>query len=115
MEKQEAPPSSFAVCHALRELREDLGLSQKELAERLNVPASYISRWEVSRVPGLEDLWLIETVGLRQQPGTLLRAAGFIGADPAAGGTVRDRLASDPRLRGKAKTVVLAAYDAATA
>lgn len=39
----------------LRELREKAGLSQVELAERLNVPRSNIARWETAaNVPALK-------------------------------------------------------------
>ena len=40
----------------IAEIRKDKGLTQKELAERLNVPQSSISRWEQGKhLPTLEQ------------------------------------------------------------
>lgn len=107
------PPSARKICSALKRLREDSGLSQMELATRVGVPQNYISRWEQGRVPGLEDLWILETVGLLIEHGTVLRAAGFVGAEPG-GHTTREMIESDPQLPGKTREMLLAAYDAAT-
>jgi len=39
----------MSIANNLRELRQELGLSQKQLAEQLDISQSAIARWELSK------------------------------------------------------------------
>lgn len=43
----------------LKKLREDLGLSQREVARRINIDHSYIAKIEKGKMPSLEKLKLL--------------------------------------------------------
>ncbi len=107
------PPSERRICAAIRNIREAQGLTQAEVAERVGAPQSYMSRWETSRVPNLEDLWTIETVGMNVPAGTILREAGFVAKAPGESGGVVDAINSSPGLTAPAKRILLAAFEAA--
>lgn len=50
MKKSIRRPEAERLNDALRALRVEAGLTQAELAERLNIPQPYVSRWERGHV-----------------------------------------------------------------
>lgn len=50
-------PKDIAFCKRLRELREKAGLTQSQLEDRADLPATLISQYEnCSRQPGLQSI-----------------------------------------------------------
>lgn len=60
-------PRYRKLCELLRQMREEAGLSQVELARRLCKPQSYVSKYEsAERRLDLLEVWLIcEAIGIR--------------------------------------------------
>lgn len=59
-------PRYRKLCELLRQMREEAGLSQVELARRLRKPQSYVSKYEsAERRLDLLEVWLIcEAIGI---------------------------------------------------
>ena len=77
----------------VRELREALGLTQAELAERAGVRRATVNRIENAHVTAI-DLEVLEKLGdaLRVEPGFLIvRASGGEGQDPTPSKRQRSR------------------------
>ena len=77
----------------VRELREALGLTQAELAERAGVRRATVNRIENAHVTAI-DLEVLEKLGdaLRVEPGFLIvRASGDEGPDPTPSKRQRSR------------------------
>jgi transcriptional regulator with XRE-family HTH domain len=77
----------------VRELREALGLTQAELAERAGVRRATVNRIENAHVTAI-DLEVLEKLGdaLRVEPGFLIvRASGGEGSDPTPSKRQRSR------------------------
>lgn len=70
---------NFVAGGVIRSLREGLGLTQGELAERINVTDKAVSKWETGR--GFPDIGLVEP---------LAAALGISVAELLAGGRVRN-------------------------
>lgn len=83
-------------------------MSQLQLAEATGFPQSYISRWELSRLPKPDDLWILEVVGLSVTPGTVYRMAGF--TDEVLG--VEQAVKADHLLTALGRRACLAVYEA---
>jgi len=66
-------PAQRALIAALREAREDAGLTQKEIAKRLKRPQSFISAYESGdrKIDVLEFIRIAKAVGI--EPSELLR------------------------------------------
>lgn len=97
-----------AVCAALRQAREEAGVTQDELARRVNRVQSSVQKWEAGRMPGLDRLADLErALGYRR--GHLLRLAGYV--DEAR--TAREAIEFDPALTPDNRDHALAAYDVA--
>ena len=93
------------VCRAIRRAREDVGMSQGELARRLGVSQSMVARWESTSEPMLSVINRVETV-LGMPRGDLLRAAGYVSDVVSVGRAVED----DPLLDERARRTLLSAY-----
>jgi DNA-binding Xre family transcriptional regulator len=77
----------------VRELREALGLTQAELAERAGIRRATVNRIENAHVTAI-DLEVLEKLGdaLRVEPGFLIvRASGEEGSDPTPSKRQRSR------------------------
>jgi transcriptional regulator with XRE-family HTH domain len=66
MEKSIYTPEYAAVCRELRKLRKDAGLSQRELALRLEVPHSWVAKVETGerRIDLVEFGWFASACGM---------------------------------------------------
>ena len=61
----------WGLDYDVRGLRERLGISQHELAQRLKVTASTVARWEQGRMkPRPEMIQKLETLARRAERGT---------------------------------------------
>lgn len=101
----QGPP---AICAAVAQALRRSGLTQQEIASRLNQKQQTISGWARRREPRLDDLSSLEVV-LGRPRGYLLRAAGYVEEQASA----RQALVADPALGERELRIVLAAYDAA--
>ena len=54
---------TFLAAHAIKQLREERGLTQRALAESLGVTDKAVSKWESGR--GLPDISLVEPLAQR--------------------------------------------------
>jgi transcriptional regulator with XRE-family HTH domain len=104
---------------ALAAARTRAGLSQKALGERADLlgPQASVSRYEAGRVePPMPTVFALERA-LRVTPGSL---SHYLGYRPVDAGTVDqvlpvvDAIQQDPHLNSQAKTMLIAAYRAAT-
>jgi transcriptional regulator with XRE-family HTH domain len=102
----EVPP----VCTALRLAREEVELTQEELARRVGRVQSSIYKWENGREPKLDRIRDLEQA-MGYPRGHVLRLAGYV-ADSA---TARDAIRLDPGLTPNQRENLLAAYDVAAA
>jgi transcriptional regulator with XRE-family HTH domain len=99
---------------ALRQAREDAGLSQRALARAVDVTAGAVWQWERdngSTVPRLDLTTRLERV-LKLEPGHLSRLLGYLPAT-AEPGTVTSVVAAaraDPRLGDSARELLIAVY-----
>lgn len=83
------------VAERLREAREQAGLTQAQLAERIHKAQTTVSFWEAAkRAPGLDDLIQIADV-LKQPVYSFLPSADVAQPVPTMLRAVADRLASD--------------------
>lgn len=65
------------VCASVRKIRLEVGVTQVELALRLEIPQTYVSKWEIDRLPTVDQIAAIEDA-LKVPRGTVLRDAGYI-------------------------------------
>jgi transcriptional regulator with XRE-family HTH domain len=99
---------------ALRQAREDAGLSQRALARAVDVTAGAVWQWERdngSTVPRLDLTTRLERV-LKLEPGHLSRLLGYLPAT-AEPGTVTSVVAAaraDPRLGDSERELLIAVY-----
>ncbi len=99
---------------ALRQAREDAGLSQRALARAVNVSAGAVWQWERDEdgtVPRLDMTTRLERV-LKLEPGHLSRLLGYVPAS-AEPGTVTSVVAAaraDPRLGDSERELLIAVY-----
>lgn len=105
--------SEKLICAAIREARINQGLTQAEVAQNIGAPQSYMTRWETSRVPSLDDLRVIEVVGLGVPAGTTLRVAGFVDSLESEPDSVLAAIDRDIKLTTAMKCVLASAYQAA--
>jgi len=68
MEKSIYSAEYKRLCELLRQIREDAGIRQVDLAERLNAPQSFVSKYE----SGERRLDVIETAAIAKALGTTL-------------------------------------------
>lgn len=68
------------ICEAIKNAREVAGLTQRRLAEMLNVTQPTVHAWEVDREPSLDQIAAIEAA-LELRRGQLLRDAGYVDGD----------------------------------
>jgi transcriptional regulator with XRE-family HTH domain len=70
MEKSTHTPEYRSLCAQLRATRESAGLSQRELASRLEVPHSWIAKVESGerRIDLIEFAWFVAACGLDPIP-----------------------------------------------
>lgn len=70
MEKSVHTSEYLALCTALRTARESADLSQRELAQRLEVPHSWVSKVETGerRIDLVEFCWFISACGVDPLP-----------------------------------------------
>ena len=66
MPKSTHSPEYKKLCQRLRELREDTGLSQRDVAERLGVAHSQVANIELGerRIDFIELIWLCQALDL---------------------------------------------------
>jgi transcriptional regulator with XRE-family HTH domain len=95
------------MCHAIRRLREQSGISNNELSKLLGVAQSTAWRFETNREPGFAECQLIERV-LNLPLGALFVAAGYA---PTVDVTVAVEL--DPDLRAGQKKRIIAVIERA--
>jgi transcriptional regulator with XRE-family HTH domain len=96
-----------ALGRALRQLRKSTGIGQVELAKRLHVEQTAISRWErgMDAIPAYR-LPLIERA-LECPAGSLWAAAGLLNLDPVA-----QAIYADEQLGAVEKRTLTATYEA---
>lgn len=100
-------PKVPQICAVIRVAREEAGLSTHQMAERLGVGQSQVSRWETTSEPSLSVVGAIERAfGLPR--GELLRAAGYVDGIVS----VNYALGIDPALDARARKVLAATYRA---
>ncbi|UQS26874.1 helix-turn-helix domain-containing protein [Amycolatopsis thermalba] len=65
MEKSIYSAEYQQLCRLLRELRQEAGLTQVQLAERLGVPQSFVSKYETGerRLDVVELRHIVESIG----------------------------------------------------
>lgn len=95
------PPISAAI----RDARQQAGLSQEQLGALVQRSQSVITKWENHQEPRLDELAHVEQV-LELPAGFLLRAAGYV--DEAD--TTEERIASDSALPRAARRALVEAY-----
>lgn len=106
---QKAQPDAVpAICAALRLAREEAGLTQDELARRIDRVQSSVQKWEAGREPNLNRITDLE-LAMGYTRGHILRLAGYV----ASATSVREHIEFDPRLTPDNRDHVLAAYDVA--
>ena len=99
---------------ALRQAREDAGLSQRALARAVKVSAGAVWQWERDEdgtVPRLDMTTRLEQV-LNLEPGQLSRLLGYVPAT-AEPGTMTSVVAAardDPRLGDSERELLIAVY-----
>ncbi len=99
---------------ALRQAREDAGLSQRALARAVEVSAGAVWQWERDEdgtVPRLDMTTRLEQV-LNLEPGQLSRLLGYVPAT-AEPGTITSVVAAaraDPRLGDSERELLIAVY-----
>jgi transcriptional regulator with XRE-family HTH domain len=99
---------------ALRQAREDAGLSQRALARAVKVSAGAVWQWERDEdgtVPRLDMATRLEQV-LKLEPGHLSRLLGYVPAT-AEPGTITSVVAAaraDPRLGDSERELLIAVY-----
>jgi transcriptional regulator with XRE-family HTH domain len=99
---------------ALRQAREDAGLSQRALARAVNVSAGAVWQWERDQdgtVPRLDMTTRLEQI-LNLEPGHLSRLLGYVPAT-AEPGTITSVVAAaraDPRLGDSERELLIAVY-----
>lgn len=71
----------LGACDRIRQIRESIGLTQEDLAEKLGVRSSTISRYEKDRLPNPEMLQKIATIG-KTTVSWILHGDSQICADP---------------------------------
>ena len=103
-----------AFGRALAAALEAAGLSQAALGERVGVAQNTVSTWVAGKYqPEPKVVFSIERA-LDATPGSLSLLLGYL--PPEAAGrsvaSVREAIASDPRLDTRGKAALLAAYDA---
>ena len=69
--------NAHPVCRAIRELRTEQGMTQVELATKLDLLQPYVSAWERDRIPTVDQIRNLE-VAMKVAPGSVLRRAGYI-------------------------------------
>jgi transcriptional regulator with XRE-family HTH domain len=100
---------------ALRQAREDAGLSQRALARAVEVSAGAVWQWERDEdgtVPRLDMTTRLEQV-LNLEPGHLSRLLGYVPATAAEPGTITSVVAAaraDPRLGDSERELLIAVY-----
>ena len=100
---------------ALRQAREDAGLSQRALARAVNVSPGAVWQWERDEdgtVPRLDMAARLEQV-LKLEPGHLSRLLGYVPAAAAEPGTITSVVAAaraDPRLGDSERELLIAIY-----
>lgn len=97
-----------AICWALRQARDDAGMTQEELAAAVGLRQPAIQKWETGRRPGLDRLAELEEK-MGYDRGYVLRLAGYVTDD----GSVRARIQGDPLLTPGHRRIVLRTYDGA--
>jgi transcriptional regulator with XRE-family HTH domain len=99
---------------ALRQAREDAGLSQRALARAVNVSPGAVWQWERDEdgtVPRLDMTTRLEQV-LKLEPGHLSRALGYVPAtaEPGTMTSVVAAARADPRLGDSERELLIAVY-----
>jgi transcriptional regulator with XRE-family HTH domain len=93
-----------ALGSAMREARMDRHESQVDVARRLGVDQTLLSKWELGRVmPDFEDVELIES-GLQLRRGWLLLQAGLV---ELTHDDTEAAILSDPFITAEGKTVLI--------
>jgi transcriptional regulator with XRE-family HTH domain len=99
---------------ALRQAREDAGLSQRALARAVSVSAGAVWQWERDEdgtVPRLDMTTRLEQV-LKLEPGHLSRLLGYVPATAEQGSitSVVAAARADPRLDDSERELLIAVY-----
>jgi transcriptional regulator with XRE-family HTH domain len=99
---------------ALRQAREDAGLSQRALARAVNVSPGAVWQWERDEdgtVPRLDMTTRLEQV-LKLEPGHLSRVLGYVPAtaEPGTMTSVVAAARADPRLGDSERELLIAVY-----
>lgn len=94
------------VCAALRQAREEAGITQEDLAKRIGRAQSSIQKWEAGREPKLDRIAALE-YAMGYQLGHVLRLAGYV-SEPK---TVRSAIEADRALLPEARSALLDFYD----
>ena len=92
------------LSRAVKQARENSGVTQAELARRMGVTQPQISQWETSREPDLDNVARIET-GLELRRGAILRLAGYV----ENGSSVEEVIQQDASLSSTTRRLLLAA------
>lgn len=89
------------LCENIKKYRLKSGMSQQELAERLNVVRQTVSKWESGRsVPGADSLMAMAQI-FSVSPNRLLDAEGDLEAEIERLSLRRERLREAGKVRGK--------------
>jgi transcriptional regulator with XRE-family HTH domain len=109
-----AAPQRDAFREALRQAREDRGISQRALAKSVGVTAGAVWQWERDEggtLPRLETAAEIERV-LGLEPGRLSRLLGYVpaGARESRPASVIEAARSDPELGDSERELLIAVY-----
>jgi transcriptional regulator with XRE-family HTH domain len=99
---------------ALRQAREDAGLSQRALARAVNVSPGAVWQWERDEdgtVPRLDMATRLEQI-LKLEPGHLSRLLGYVPAtaEPGTMTSVVAAARADPRLGDSERELLIAVY-----
>ena len=98
---------------SLRSVRDDLGLSQAAVGDRVGVTGSAVGQWETGKIEPARDTVFALERALDLDAGRLSRDLGYLPPDPLDRPDVVAAIEADPRLSDQARVMLIALYRSA--